>query len=126
MPDIEFPTSAGTDPAIWQYPRPTAAPRRSSYRSGGVLTSTSAQSVTASPPRASSRWPPDLYRGESTAKPSEAEQKMMALSMDQAEQDMRGAVEFLASQREVQGPGVGALGFCLGGGLSLWAAAALR
>ncbi len=39
---------------------------------------------------------------------------MMALSMDQAEQDMRGAVEFLASQPGVQGPGVGAVGFCLG------------
>ena len=49
---------------------------------------------------------------------------MMALSMEQAEQDMCGAAEFLASQAGVEGPGVGALGFCLGGGLSLWAAAA--
>ncbi len=66
---------------------------------------------------------PDLYRGETTAQPSEAEQKMMALSMDQVEKDMCGAADFLASQPGVEGPGVGAVGFCLGGGLAVWAAA---
>ena len=65
---------------------------------------------------------PDLYRGETTEQPDEAEQKMMAMSMDQAEKDMRGAVDFLASQEGVQGDGVGSVGFCLGGGLSVWAA----
>ena len=39
---------------------------------------------------------PDLYRGETTTQPDEAEQKMMAMSMDQAERDMRGAVDYLA------------------------------
>jgi carboxymethylenebutenolidase len=67
---------------------------------------------------------PDLFRGETTTQPSEAEQKMMALSMDQAEKDMCGAAEFLKSQPGVEGPGVGAVGFCLGGGLAVWAAAA--
>jgi carboxymethylenebutenolidase len=47
---------------------------------------------------------------------------MMAMSMDQAEKDMRGAVDHLASQDGVQGTGVGSVGFCLGGGLSVWAA----
>ena len=65
---------------------------------------------------------PDLYRGETTEQPDEAQQKMMALDMDQAELDMRGAVEFLAAQDGVQGDGVGSVGFCLGGGLSVWAA----
>src|ERR1039457_568847 len=55
---------------------------------------------------------------------SEAEQKLMALSMEQAEQDMCGAAGVLASRPGVEGSGVGALGFCLGGGLSVWAAAA--
>jgi carboxymethylenebutenolidase len=67
---------------------------------------------------------PDLFRGETTTQPSEAEQKMMALSMGQAEKDMCGAAEFLKSRPGVEGSGVGAVGFCLGGGLSLWAAAA--
>jgi carboxymethylenebutenolidase len=65
---------------------------------------------------------PDLYRGETTTQPSEAQQKMMALSIDEAEQDMCGAADFLASQPGFEGPGVGAVGFCLGGGLAVWAA----
>jgi carboxymethylenebutenolidase len=67
---------------------------------------------------------PDLFRGETTDQPSEAEQKMMALSMDQAEKDMRGAVDYLAAHEGFQGGGVGSVGFCLGGGLSVWAASA--
>jgi carboxymethylenebutenolidase len=66
---------------------------------------------------------PDLFRGESTTQPSEAEQKLMALSMEQAEQDMCGAAEYLRSEPGVEGAGVASVGFCLGGGLSVWAAA---
>jgi carboxymethylenebutenolidase len=66
---------------------------------------------------------PDLYRGETTAQPDEAQQKMMAMSMEQVEQDMCGAADHLASLPGVDGPGVGAVGFCLGGGLAIWAAA---
>lgn len=67
---------------------------------------------------------PDLFRGETTDQPDEAQQKMMALSMEQAEKDMRGAVDYLASHEGMQGEGVGSIGFCLGGGLSVWAATA--
>jgi carboxymethylenebutenolidase len=66
---------------------------------------------------------PDLYGGETTTQPSEAEQKMMALSMDKVEPQMCGAAEHLASLDGVEGASVGALGFCLGGGLAVWAAA---
>jgi len=65
---------------------------------------------------------PDLYRGETADQPAEAEQKMLALSIDDAERDMRGAVAFARDLDGVDGPGVGVLGFCLGGGLSVWAA----
>ena len=67
---------------------------------------------------------PDLYRGETTDQPSEAEQKMMALNMDQAEKDMRGAVDYLAEHEAYDGGGIGAVGFCLGGGLAVWSATA--
>ncbi len=67
---------------------------------------------------------PDLYGGETTEQPDEAEQKMMALAIDKAERDLHAAVEFLAVQEGVQGDAVGSVGFCLGGGLSVWAAAA--
>ncbi len=66
---------------------------------------------------------PDLYRGETASQPSEAQQKMMALSMEQAEKDMCGAADYLSSRPGVEGAGVGSVGFCLGGGLSVWAAA---
>jgi carboxymethylenebutenolidase len=43
--------------------------------------------------------------------------------MGEVEQDMCGAADYLAAQPGFEGPGVGALGFCLGGGLAIWAAA---
>jgi carboxymethylenebutenolidase len=64
---------------------------------------------------------PDFYRGETTDQPDEAQQKMMAMSMDQAEKDMRGAVDYLAEHEGVEG-GIGAVGWCLGGGLAVWTA----
>ena len=64
---------------------------------------------------------PDLYRGETTEKPDEAQQKVMALSMEQTEKDLRGAVDHVASEQGFEGEGVGAVGFCIGGGLAVWA-----
>lgn len=64
---------------------------------------------------------PDLYHGETTDQPDEAQQKMMAMNMDEAEKEMRGAVDYVASHPKCNGQ-VGAVGFCLGGGLSVWAA----
>jgi Dienelactone hydrolase and related enzymes len=67
---------------------------------------------------------PDLYRQDPTTQPDEAQQRMMALSMDQAEKDMRGAAQHLVDLDGVTGSKVGAVGFCLGGGLAIWAASA--
>jgi carboxymethylenebutenolidase len=64
---------------------------------------------------------PDLYHGETTEQPSEAEQKMMAMNIAETEKEVRGAVKFLADSEKVTG-GIGTVGFCLGGGLSVWAA----
>jgi carboxymethylenebutenolidase len=66
---------------------------------------------------------PDLYHGETTDQPDEAQQKMMAMNMDEAEKEMRGAVEYLLEHPKCNGK-VGSVGFCLGGGLSVWAASA--
>jgi carboxymethylenebutenolidase len=66
---------------------------------------------------------PDLYHGETTEQPDEAQQKMMAMNMDRTVKDMRGAVDFLEQQDGFEGDGVGAVGFCLGGGLAVWAGA---
>jgi carboxymethylenebutenolidase len=66
---------------------------------------------------------PDLYHGETTEQPDEAQQKMMALNMEEAEKEMKGAVTFLLEHDRSNGQ-VGSVGFCLGGGLSVWAATA--
>lgn len=65
---------------------------------------------------------PDLYHGETTDQPSEAEQKLMALNMDEAEKEMSGAIDYVAEHPKCDGT-VGTVGFCLGGGLSVWGAA---
>jgi len=67
---------------------------------------------------------PDLYHGETTDQPDEAQQKMMAMNMGQAEKEMRGAVDYLSDHESYDGSGIGSVGFCLGGGLAVWAATA--
>jgi carboxymethylenebutenolidase len=123
MPDIEFPTNAGTAPGYLAVPAGERGPATIVLQEWWGLDEHIRSVCDRFAAEGFFALAPDLYRGDSTAQPSEAEQKMMALSMDQAEQDMCGAAEFLASMVGFEGPGVGAVGFCLGGGLSLWAAA---
>ncbi|MCE2514221.1 MAG: dienelactone hydrolase family protein [Acidobacteria bacterium] len=67
---------------------------------------------------------PDLYHGRSTTSPDEAGKLMMALEIDRAERDLRGAIDFLLARDDVAGERVGTVGFCMGGQLSLFAACA--
>src|SRR5436305_1044599 len=64
---------------------------------------------------------PDLYRGELAQhdEMDKAGQLMSTLPMDRAARDMIGAVDELARRTEVNGAGIGAVGFCMGGGLVL-------
>lgn len=65
---------------------------------------------------------PDLYHGQETTEPDEADKLMMAMDIDRVARDMRGAVDYLAAHPAVTSSGVGAVGFCMGGGLVLWLA----
>jgi carboxymethylenebutenolidase len=65
---------------------------------------------------------PDLYHGTQARSPDEAGKMMMALNIEQTEKDLRGAVQYLLHQEGVTGEGVGTVGFCMGGVLSLYAA----
>jgi carboxymethylenebutenolidase len=62
---------------------------------------------------------PDLYRGKSTVEAEEAHHLMTGLNFaDAASQDIRGAVQYLKKNKGK----VGAMGFCMGGALTLLAA----
>jgi carboxymethylenebutenolidase len=65
---------------------------------------------------------PDLYHGETTKSPDEAGKLMMALRIDEAEKDLRAAINYLLAQEATTGTKVGTVGFCMGGALSLYAA----
>jgi carboxymethylenebutenolidase len=64
---------------------------------------------------------PDLYRGRVTKDPAEAQQLITALDRQRAVEDISRAVEAL--QRRAPGTKVAVLGFCMGGALTLAAAA---
>jgi len=66
---------------------------------------------------------PDLYHGELTRSPDEAGRLLMALNIEEAGKDLRGAVQYLQS---LTGKPVGVVGFCMGGALSLFAACSNR
>ena len=62
---------------------------------------------------------PDLYHGQVASEPNEAQKLMMSLNMPQASKELVKAADYLASRPEVTGRGIGATGFCMGGGLAL-------
>lgn len=64
---------------------------------------------------------PDLYDGTTTRSPDDAAKLFMALNIDRAAADLRGAAAFLQAHGSVRGPRVGAVGFCMGGQLALYA-----
>jgi len=65
---------------------------------------------------------PDFYHGITTDEPDEAMRLLMGLAMDGAAKDLAGAAAHLSGLDAVAGPGIGAVGFCMGGSLALWSA----
>jgi carboxymethylenebutenolidase len=62
---------------------------------------------------------PDLYHGQtaSNQEPDEAGKLLMSLNLEQAGQDMSGAVDYVAAHSTSDG--IGVIGFCMGGALAL-------
>jgi carboxymethylenebutenolidase len=61
---------------------------------------------------------PDMYHGVLTNEPDEAGKLLMALNIEQAAKDAKGAVAYL---KDLTGGPVGTVGFCMGGALALFA-----
>jgi carboxymethylenebutenolidase len=123
MPEVEFQSNGDTAPGYLAVPESGSGP--------GVIVLQEWWGLDDSIRRYCDRFAqegflalaPDLYRGETTEQPDEAQQKLMAMNMDQTVKDMRGAVDHLEEHEGFQGDGVGSVGFCAGGGLAVWAAA---
>jgi len=62
---------------------------------------------------------PDMYHGKTASEPDEAGKLFMALSIGQAEKDLSGASKFLSGHSSTAR--MGAVGFCMGGQLALFA-----
>ena len=63
---------------------------------------------------------PDLYHGKTADEPDGAGKLFMALNIARAEKDLRGAATYLLARSSTKK--VGAVGFCMGGQLALFAA----
>lgn len=66
---------------------------------------------------------PDLFHGQATTEPDEAQRLAMGLQMDRAATDIQGAARYLVDRDDTEGTGVGTVGFCMGGSLALWSGA---
>jgi carboxymethylenebutenolidase len=63
---------------------------------------------------------PDLYHGKTADEPDGAGKLFMALNIGQAEKDLKGAAAYLGQHSSTKK--LGAVGFCMGGQLALFAA----
>lgn len=66
---------------------------------------------------------PDLYDGVVVSEPDEARKLVMELDRAAAVADVGDAADYLLARDDVAAGGVGVMGFCMGGGLSLAAGA---
>lgn len=62
---------------------------------------------------------PDMYHGKTADEPDGAGKLFMALNIGQAEKDLKGSVAYLAQHSSTTK--LGAVGFCMGGQLALFA-----
>src|SRR5438067_2141605 len=65
---------------------------------------------------------PDLYHGDVAKTPDDASKLMMALDIVETAKDLKGAADYLITIPAVNPKRIGAVGFCMGGQLALFAA----
>lgn len=63
----------------------------------------------------------DHYRGATTTEPDEAQKQMLGLQVSHAANDFHVAAQFLVDHEACATKTLGAVGFCMGGGLALLA-----
>jgi carboxymethylenebutenolidase len=123
MPDVQFETSAGTKPGYLAVPAGEKGPATIVLQEWWGVEEHIRSICDRFASEGFFALAPDLYDGETAEQPDAAQQLMMAMSMDQVTSEMCGAAKHLQGLDGCEGRGVGSVGFCLGGGLSVWAAA---
>jgi carboxymethylenebutenolidase len=61
----------------------------------------------------------DLYRGKTATDPAEAHELMRGLPQDRAIRDLKAGFDYLEARPEVKKESIGAIGWCMGGGLAM-------
>lgn len=61
----------------------------------------------------------DLYRGKVATDASQAHELMRGLPQDRGVSDLKAAVTYLISRKEVKADRIGSIGWCMGGGFSI-------
>ena len=124
MPEVEFQANGGTASGYLAVPDSGSGPGVVVLQEWWGVDDSIKRMVDAFAAEGFVALAPDLYHGETTDQPDEAEQKMMAMNMDETEKELRGAVDYVADHESYDGSGIGTVGFCLGGGLAVWAGTA--
>jgi carboxymethylenebutenolidase len=124
MPDVEFQANGGTASGYLSVPESGSGPGVVVLHEWWGLDDNMKKMVDEFAAEGFVALAPDLYHGDTTEQPDEAQQKLMAMNMDETEKELRGAVDYVSDQEAYDGSGIGAVGFCMGGGLAVWAGAA--
>ena len=124
MPEVEFKANGGTGTGYLAVPESGSGPGVVVLHEWWGLDSSVTKLADAFADEGFVALAPDLYHGETTEQPDEAQQKLMAMNMDKTETELRGAVDYVSEHEAYNGSGIGAVGFCMGGGLAVWAGAA--
>jgi carboxymethylenebutenolidase len=61
----------------------------------------------------------DLYRGKTATDPAEAHELMRGLPQDRAIRDLKAGFDYLEARPDVKKESIGAIGWCMGGGLAM-------
>ena len=116
---VEFPSNGGTTAGLSGHARRRQGPGRA--RDPGVVGPGRPHQERVRPLRGRRLLGagPRLYHGQTASEPDGAGKLFMALNIEQAEKDLRGAAKYL--RRHSSTAKLGAVGFCMGGQLALFA-----
>jgi carboxymethylenebutenolidase len=119
--DVEFPSNGGTASGYLATPAARSGPGLIVIQEWWGLNDQIRRTADRYADEGFVALAPDFYHGHGVriGEPDEAGKLLMALDIDRAGRDARGAARFLVEHAAVRGSRVGVIGFCMGGQLAL-------